>query len=465
MKKYSHIIVGTGQASGTLLAGLLEKKESVAVIEEGRVGGTCVNTGCTPTKTLAASARVAHVVRRAGEYGVEAGEPKINFAKVMDRMNKIRNGNSGGFEKWLRDDERIDFFKDHALFTGSKTLKAGGQELEGENIYINVGARARTAPIPGIDSVGWLDNDRLLDLKELPEHLVVIGGSYIALEFGQMFHRFGSKVTILERSDRIMSREDDDIAGEALRILSAEGLNILTSASVKEVSQPRKGEIEVTMEQKGETFTVSGSHLLAATGRVPNSDGLDLDKAGIEVNDRGYIVVDDYCRTNIDGVFAVGDVNGRGAFTHTSVNDGEIVLDYLAGGGRGRGGKDGRKLSDRIPIYAMFIDPALGRVGLSEEQALEKGYKILKATKKVDQISRAIEMGETEGLVKFIVDAKTDRFLGAAIFAPRGDEVVAMIASFMYSGEPCGTYRRSVLIHPTISEMMPWILDELKPVN
>ena len=453
---FDHIIVGTGQATGTLL-GSFPKGETVAIIEGGKIGGTCVNVGCTPTKTLVASAKVAHLARRAAEYGVVTGDVQIDFAKVMARMNKIRNTSSGGMESWLSSLEHVNLFRGWAQFEAPKTLSVNDELIEGKNIYLNVGGRSRVLPVPGLDEVNWLDNSSLLDLTEIPEHLIVIGGSYIGLEFAQIFKRFGSQITVIEASPQIVSREDIDVAQAAQQILEEEGIQFELSAKVLRVENSTEGKTKVILETSEGEKTIVGSHLLLATGRVPNSDKLNLEAAGIETNERGFINVDDHLHTNIEGVFALGDVNGKGAFTHTSVHDAEIVLDTIRGGTR--------KLSDRISIYALFIDPPLGRVGLSEKEALEKGYKVLKATREMKRIGRAKEMGETKGFVKLLVDAKTDLILGASILGVGGDEIINMFAAFMYSKLPCHNYRKVVLVHPTVSELMPWILDGLKPVN
>ncbi|MBT8399234.1 MAG: mercuric reductase [Rhodothermia bacterium] len=457
MQTYDHIILGTGQATGTLLGGLLPSGDKIAVVEGNLVGGTCVNTGCTPTKTLVASARVAHVVRRAPDYGIHPGGLDINFPEVMARMNHVRGDSHSGMEKWLTTEEQITLFRSWGSFEGPGQIRVGDEIIEGDQIYINVGARPRVPDLPGLDDVPWLDNARLLDLDVLPEHLIILGGSYIGLEFSQIFRRFGSKVTILEQGSQIVFREDEDVAEAVNSILTDEGIDILLETKAIEVCTQSHAGIVVTVEQTGERTEIEGSHLLIAAGRVPNSDRLNLDAAGIETDDRGYIVVDDHCRTTVDAVFAVGDVNGKGAFTHTSVNDAEIVLDLTRGGSR--------RLSDRIPTYALFIDPALGRVGLTEREALSQGYNVLKATRPMSRISRAKEMGETKGFAKLLVDADTDLILGAAILGPGGDEIVNMFAAYMYSGRPCRDYRKSVLIHPTISELMPWILDTLEPVT
>lgn len=451
MKMFDHIIVGTGQATGTLISGLPED-ETIAVIEGGKVGGTCVNFGCTPTKALIASAKVAHMVSRAGDYGVQVTGSQVDFAQVMARMNEIRD--NSGMVSWLESLEHVTLLRDYASFIGPKTLQVGNEEITGERIYLNVGARARELSIPGLDEVAWLDNKSILELTELPEHLIIIGGSYVSLEFAQMFLRFGAAVTVLEAGPQLMSREDRDVAERIQQILKDEGIIFYLNAKVQRVTQ-KNHHIGVSIKQGDKELTINGSHLLLAAGRVPNSDRLNLEAAGIKADKRGYIEVDDHLRTTADNVFALGDVNGQGAFTHTSVNDAEIVLDYL--------GRGSRKLSDRIPTYAMFIDPPLARVGLSEKEALEKGHKVLKATREMKQIARAKEMGETQGFVKLLVDGDTDLIIGATILGVHGDEVINMFTAFMYSGLPCKTYRKAVLIHPTVAELMPWILDDLEP--
>ncbi len=457
MRTFDHIIFGTGQATGTLLAGLLPTGETIGIVEGHRIGGTCVNTGCTPTKTLVASARVAQMVRRAPDYGIHPGDLRVDFSEVMARMNRVRGDSNSGLEGWIDSEEQITLYRTWGRFEGPRQIRVGDEVIEGKRIYINTGARPRTPDIPGLEGVPWLDNERILDLTTLPEHLIVLGGSYIGLEFSQIFRRFGSRVTVLERGAQLMFREDRDVAVAVNEILEGEGIDIRLNAATNHVSTTAGGGVAVEIEENGVATVVEGSHLVVATGRIPNSDQIGLDEAGIQADDRGYIEVDDYCQTSVEDVYALGDVNGHGAFTHTAVNDAEIVLDVQRGGVR--------RLSDRIPTYALFIDPALGRVGLTEKEALSQGYKVLKATRPMAQISRAKEMGETQGFAKLLVDAETDLIIGAAILGPGGDEIVSMFAAYMYSGHPCHEYRRSVLIHPTISELMPWILDTLQAVN
>jgi len=455
MQTFDHIIVGTGQATGTLLGGLIPTGASIAVIEGNKVGGSCVNYGCTPTKTLVACAKALHQARRGDFYGFEAN-PSVNFERIMERMNEVRNASSNGLTKWMESSENVTLIRGWGQFTGSQTLSVNGEEIAGSHIYLNTGTRPAIPPIEGIEKVNWLDSAKLLELGELPEHLIIIGGGYIGIEFAQVFRRFGSKVTVVQRGAQIMPQEDEDIAASIQDFLEDEGIEVLLNSGAKTVSE-KDGRVILSIQTKNDEKVIQGSHLLIATGRTPNSDKLGLEHTSISVDDRGFINVDDHSRTEEDGVFAVGDVNGHGAFTHTAVNDGEIVLDLFKGGDR--------KISNRIPIYGLFSDPPLGRVGMSEKEALASGRKILKATKPMSQISRAKEMGETNGFAKLLVDAETDHILGAAILGPGGDEIINMFAAIMHSDIPCKKYHEVVLVHPTVSELMPYVLDGLQPIN
>jgi pyruvate/2-oxoglutarate dehydrogenase complex dihydrolipoamide dehydrogenase (E3) component len=453
MQTYDHLIIGAGQAAGTLLGRLIPTGDSIAVIEEGKVGGSCVNYGCTPTKTLVASAHAMHVSRQGDLFGFETGEIEVNYGKVRQRMNAIRNDSREGLVNWMQDSDNVDLIRGRATFSGERMIRIGDQPVEGRQIYINVGARTRVPDIDGLDAVPWMDSAGLLDKETLPEHLLIIGGGYIGVEFSQIYRRFGSKVTIIQRAGQLMPREDEDVAENIRDFLTEEGVQVICRADARSVKK-ENGRIHLTIEVEGEQRTITGSDLLIAAGRIPNCDTLNLEAAGIETDSKGYILVDDFCRTSVQGVFAVGDVNGRGAFTHTSVNDGEVVLDHLFGGRRA--------LSDRVPVYALFTDPPLGRVGLTERQALDAGKKVLKATRPMAKISRAKEMGETKGFAKLLVDAETDLILGASILGPGGDEIINMFAAIMHSGIKCHNYRRVVLVHPTVSELMPWILDGIR---
>ncbi|WP_340105758.1 mercuric reductase [Rhodohalobacter sp. 8-1] len=452
MTSYQHIILGTGQATGTLLGKLIPTGESIAVIEGHKVGGSCVNYGCTPTKTMVASARAIHKARQGDQYGFSAGKIEVDYGRIRNRMNTVRNESNEGLENWMTDTENVTLIKEWGAFTGPKTIRAGSEEITGEHIYINTGTKPFAPPIKGLESVSWMDSERLLNLEELPKHLVIIGGGYIGVEFSQVYRRFGSEVTVIQRGEQLMPNEDEDIASAIQDILEDEGVTIHCNSEATQVQKKNGGiEVEIT---SGEI--IRGSHLLVAAGRRPNSDAINPEAAGLELDERGFIKVDDYCRTGVDGVFAVGDVNGEGAFTHTSVNDAEIVLDYIGDGVRA--------ISQRETIYALFSDPPLGRVGMSEKQAMDEGKKVLKATMPMSKISRAKEMGETKGFAKLLVDADTDLILGAAILGPGGDEIINMFAAIMHSGIPCREYRKVVLVHPTVSELMPYVLDGLEPV-
>ncbi len=453
MKEYDVILIGTGQATGTMLPVFLEMGKKVATVEKARVGGTCVNWGCTPTKTLVAGARVAHVVRRARDFGVEVSEFRVDFARAMERQQRNRERANEQFAKWL--DETTDFYRAEGRFVGEHEVQVGDETIRGETIYIHTGATARIPPIPGINDVGYLDNQGMLSLQELPEHLVVIGGSYVGLEFSQIFHRFGSRVTVLERGPRIMSREDADVAEEATRILTDEGIEIVCNVQVESLSPAGGVTVEATVA--GEKRSIAGSHLLLATGRKPETEALNLSAAGVDVNKRGYIVVDEYLQTSVPHIYAVGDVNGDSAFTHTSVHDGQVIVKNLRG-------EPWRK-SDRIPIYTMFIDPPLGRVGMSETQAMESDREVLRAVMPMSSISRAREKDETAGMVKVLVDAESQQLLGAAVFGTGGDEVINLLAAWMYTGLPYTELQKAVLVHPTVAEFMPYVFENLEPLR
>lgn len=456
MTNYDHIILGTGQATGTLLGQLIPSGDSIAVVEGAKVGGSCVNYGCTPTKTMVASARAIHMARKGQFYGFETGPVKVKYEQVRARMNDIRNQSSEGLTNWMESTSNVSLIREWGSFESAKTIRVGKKLIEGKNIYINVGTYPFVPPIEGIQEVPWMDSAKLLDLQTLPNHLLIIGGGYIGVEFSQIFKRLGAEVTIIQAADQLMPAEDADVAESILSFLKEEGIQVAFNAKATSVSYSN-GKIHLTFTQNGQVRAVEGSHLLVATGRRPNTKGLNLEAAGIHTDNKGYITVDEYCRTRVEGVFAVGDVNDRGAFTHTSVNDAEIVMDFLHEGHR--------KLSDRLPIYGLFTDPPLGRVGMTEKEAIASGRKVLKSTKAMNKISRAKEMGETNGFAKLLVDADSDIILGASILGPGGDEIVNMFAAIMHSGIPCRRYREVVLVHPTVSELMPYVLDGLEEIN
>lgn len=457
MKQYDAIVIGTGQAGPTLASRLAGSGLHTAIIERGRFGGTCVNTGCIPTKTLVASARVAHGVRRAAEYGIVTSGPiQVDMKRVMQRKADIVRKSTEGVERWLKGTDHLDVIEGHARFTGPHTLQVGSVSFTADRIFIDVGTRAGVPPIQGIGGVKCLTNTGMLKLDHVPKHLVIIGGSYIGLEFGQMFRRFGSDVTIVERMPHLISREDPDVSDAVRRILEAEGLRVHTGAECI-AAAPHDGTFRITLDCNDETREVVGSHLLIATGRRPNTDDLGLDQAGIETDARGFIQVNDELMTSVDGVWALGDVNGRGAFTHTAYNDHEIVADNLLTGAS-------RRVSDRILAYALYIDPPLARVGLSETAVRASGREALVARRPMTRVSRAVEKGETQGFMKILVDANTEEILGFMILGVGGDEVVHSVLDIMYARVPYTVLRKAVHIHPTVAELIPTLLGELKPM-
>ncbi len=457
-KRYDSIVIGTGQAGPSLTARLSEEGLNTAVIERKLFGGTCVNTGCTPTKAMVASARAAYIARRAADFGVLIDGPvSIDMKKVKERKDAIVGRSNQGLESWLGTMKNVTVHHGHARFTGRDTVEIGDESLQAERIFINVGGRAFIPPVGGLEDVDYLTNSTIMDVDFLPEHLVILGGGYVALEFGQMFRRFGSRVTIVQRSGRILSREDDDIAEAITEILKNEGIDVCMDTGEYRV-ESRNGGIFMRMRCEGKPHEVVGSHLLVATGRRPNTDDLGLDKAGIETDGRGYIRIDDQLRTSVEGVWALGDCNGRGAFTHTSYNDFEIVAANLFD-------NDSRRVSDRILNFGLYIDPPLGRVGMTEREVRASGLKALIATRPMTRVARAVEKGETQGFMKALVDAETKRFLGAAILGVGGDEVVHSILEVMYADVPYTVLQRAVHSHPTVTELIPTMLQGLMPLE
>ena len=455
---YDAIVIGTGQAGPSLAAELAGAGRQVALVERHRFGGTCVNVGCTPTKALVASARAVHVARRAGDFGVVIdGGINVDMARVKARKDAIVGKSTQGLEKWLKGLDNCIVFEGHARFEGPHRVRVGEHELEADQIFINVGARAYLPPLPGLDGGDYLTNSSIMDLDVLPEHLVIIGGGYIGLEFAQMYRRFGSRVTLIEMGERLIRREADDISDAVREILEAEGVEVRLKAEC--ISLVRRGDSVVIAVSCDEGAPeVTGSHLLLAVGRRPNTDDLGLDRAGIDTDTRGHIRVNDALETNVPGVWALGECNGRGAFTHMTYNDYEIVAANLLRGER-------RRVTDRIDCYALYIDPPLGRVGMTERQVRESGQPALVATRPMTRVSRAVEKGETQGFMKVLVDAETKQILGAAILGVGGDEVVASILNVMYAKAPYTVIQRAVHIHPTVSELIPTMLADLKPLT
>src|SRR5690349_7143986 len=452
---YDAIIIGTGQAGPSLAGRLAASGMKVAVIERKLVGGTCVNTGCIPTKTLVASAYAAHLARRGAEYGVGSSEITVDIGKVKARKDKIMLDDRHGVESWLEGMDNCTLIRGHAEFTDPHTIRVDDKLLKADKIFLNVGGRAVVPDMPGLSDIDYMTNVGILDLDTLPEHLVVIGGSYIALEFAQMYRRFGAEVTVIEKGPRLTSREDEDVSAAIKEILGNEGIAVELDATAISFRKRDNG-FEVTPREGAESIV--GSHLLMAIGRRPNTDDLGLENAGVETDARGNIVVDDQCRTNVEHIWAMGDCNGRGAFTHTSYNDFEIVAANLLD-------DDPRKISDRVPTYALYIDPPLGRAGLAADQVRQSGRKALVGKRPMTRVGRAVEKGETQGFMKVVVDAETEEILGAAILGVGGDEVVQDILDVMTAKLPYTAISRTMHIHPTVSELVPTMLQELTPLD
>ena len=452
MDQFDAIIVGAGQAASPLAGRLSAAGHSVVVIERDKLGGTCVNYGCIPTKALVANAKAIHQARRGADFGFHAGEITVDMAAIHQRMKRIAGESNQGVTAWLDGMENVTVIRGDARFVAPRTVAVGDRELSAERVFINVGGHPRLPDIEGIDEVDVLTNEGMLELTELPRHLCVIGGSYIGLEFGQMFRRFGSEVTIVEVGDRLIRREDADVSAAVHDILTSEGLSVRTNSNCLRM---RNDGADVVIETDCGSPPIRASHVLCATGRTPNTSELGLEHAGVEVNDRGFITVDEQLRTSADNVWAMGDCNGRGAFTHTAWNDYEIVAANLLD-------DDPRRLSDRIMCYGLFIDPPLGRVGMTEAQARKSGRNLLIGKRPMSRVGRAREMSETAGFIKIVVDADTEEILGASILGVTGDEAIHCILDVMYAGASYKTIARAVHIHPTVSELLPTVLQELK---
>jgi len=455
--RFDAIIIGTGQAGPSLAARLAKAGRQVAIIERKRFGGTCVNTGCIPTKTLVSSAYAAHLARQGADYGVVIGGPvKVDMKRIKARKDKVADAASREVEKWLKGIANLTVVEGHARFESPFTVRVNGDLLEAKQIFINVGARALVPPMQGLDQIDYLTNSTMMEVDFLPEHLIIVGGSYIGLEFGQMYRRFGAQVTIVEKGPRVIAREDEDVSQGVLDILRNEGVGVEVSAECMAVAK-RDGKIAVKLNCAGGSREVTGSHLLMAVGRMPNTDDLGLAQAGVKTDARGYIAVDDQLRTDVPGIWAIGDCNGRGAFTHTSYNDYEIVADNLLNG-------EHRSVNDRLTTYGLFIDPPLGRAGLTEAEVRKSGREALLGKRPMTRVGRAVEKGETQGFMKIVVDAQSKQILGAAILGVGGDEAIHCILDVMYTKAPYTVLQRSVNIHPTVAELIPTILGELKPM-
>ena len=455
---FDAIVIGAGQAGPALAVRCGSEGLKTALIERQRLGGTCVNNGCIPTKTLVASARAAHVARHAEDFGVLVEAPvRVDMARVKARKDGVVQHSRDGLRSWLGGADKVTVIEGHAQFSGPHRVRVGDRELEAPLVFINVGGRAAVPDMPGVGDVPYLNNERIMHLDRLPEHLIVVGGSYIGLEFAQMYRRFGSRVTVVETAPRLIGREDEDVSDAIRDILMIEGIELRLEATC--IALQRRGEgVAISVDCSDGPPLVEGSHILLATGRVPNTHDLGLQAAGIRTDARGYIAVDEGLSTTVEGVYALGDCNGRGAFTHTSWNDYEIVAANLFDGGA-------RKVGDRIPAYALFVDPPLGRVGMTHAQIRASGRPALAAKMMMTRVGRAREMGEMAGFMKIAVAADTREILGAAILGVHGDEVIHAIVEVMTARQPCTVINRGMHIHPTVSELLPTLLEDLAPMG
>ena len=453
--QFDAVIIGTGQAGPSLAGRLTAAGMKVAIVERKLFGGTCVNTGCTPTKAMVASAYAAHLARRAAEYGVTvAGPVSVDMRRVKERKDAIAGKSSSGVESWLKGMEGCTVYQGHARFASATEVRVGSEALTAAKIFINVGGRATDPVMPGLDRISYFNNSSMMGVDFLPPRLIVVGGSYVGLEFAQMFRRFGSEVSVIEMGPRLVQHEDEDVSAAILQILEGEGIRVRLNAKCIGFSK-RGEEIAASVDCTHDPSEIIGSHVLLAVGRRPNTDDLGLDKAGVEVDQRGYIVVDDQLRTSVPGIWAMGDCNGKGAFTHTSYNDYEIVAANLLD-------NDPRRVSDRIQTYALYIDPPLGRAGMTEAAVRKSGRRALVGMRPMTRVARALEKGESQGLMKIVVDAETREILGAAILGVGGDEAIHCVLDVMYAKQPYTLIQRAMHIHPTVSELIPTMLGELK---
>lgn len=456
METFDAIIIGTGQAGPSLAARCAAEGLKTAVIERDKFGGTCVNTGCTPTKAMVASARAVHMARRGDEFGFSVqGSINVDMKRVKARKDAMVKKSTEGVEGWLRSTENLTVIEGHARFTDNHTIQVNDRILMAKKIFINTGAKPFVPTT--LQDVNYMTNTEILELEVVPEHLIIVGGSYIGLEFGQMFRRFGSKVTIIEQGDEIIGREHPETSKTVRKILEEENINFLLKSECISATQS-SNEITVTIDCANGSPKIRGTHLLVATGRRPNSDDLGLENTDIKVNEKGYITTDDFLRTSVDNVWALGDVNGEGAFTHTAYNDFEIVAANLFD-------NDPRKVSDRILNYALYTDPSLSHIGMYEHEARKSDKNVLIGYREMSRIARAKERGETKGFIKILVDADTQKILGATIVGIDGDEIIHSILDIMYADKPYTVISRAVHIHPTISELIPTILQDLKPLD
>ncbi len=457
-ENFDAIIIGTGQAGPSLAQRMTREGMKTAIIERKLFGGTCVNVGCIPTKALVASARAAHMARRGNDFGVAIEGPiKVDMKQVKARKDAIVKQSNDGVTNWLKTMENLTVFEGHGQLESANSVRVNGDLLEAETIVVNVGGRALVPDMPGVHDIPYLTNSSMMEVDFLPEHLIVIGGSYIGLEFAEMYRRFGSRVTVVQRGERLVEREDEDVSEAIKEIIENEGIEVRLNAECA-AFEKRGDQIAVTSNCPDGPEEAVGSLVLLAVGRKPNSDDLGLEAAGVEMDARGYIVVDDELRTNVPGIWAMGDVNGRGAFTHTSFNDFEILAANMFD-------NDPRRVSDRFTTYGLFIDPPLGRVGMTEAQVRESGREALVGKMMMARVGRARERSETQGFMKVLIDAKSERILGAAILGIGGDEIVHSLLDVMYADAPYTVIQRAVHIHPTVTELIPTMLGDLKPLE
>jgi len=456
--KFDAIIIGTGQAGPSLAQRMTSEGLKTAIIERKLFGGTCVNVGCIPTKALVASARAAHMARRGGDFGVSIdGSIKVDMKQVKARKDAIVKQSNTGVTNWLKNMGNLTVYEGHARLESATTVRVNGDLLEAEKIIINVGGRPVVPEMAGIDDIDYMTSTGIMDVDFLPDHLIIIGGSYIGLEFAQMYRRFGSRVTVIEMAPKLIGREDEEVSAAVQEILEAEGVEFRLNANCLGFAK-RDNQIVVTASCEPGSEEITGSHVLLAVGRMPNTDDLGLDAAGVETDARGQIVVDDALSTNIAGIWALGDVNGRGAFTHTSYNDYEILAANMFD-------DDARRVSDRIMTYGLFIDPPLGRIGMTEAQVRASGRKALVGKMMMARVGRARERSETQGFMKVLIDAENEKILGAAILGIGGDEVIHSLTDIMYADASYKVIQRATHIHPTVSELVPTMLGDLKPLS
>jgi pyruvate/2-oxoglutarate dehydrogenase complex dihydrolipoamide dehydrogenase (E3) component len=456
MQEFDAIIIGAGQAGNPLSHRLADRGWNVALIERYHLGGSCINYGCTPTKKMIASARVAYTVRKSAEYGVNTSQPHVNLPEIVRQKDELVQQWRAGLEKQVRERPNIHLFRGEASFASPHCVQVNGDELHSSSIFINTGTSSAIPDVQGIQDVPYLTNRTILDLQELPEHLLVLGGSYVGLEFGQMFCRFGSQVTVIETNDQLVPREDAEIAQELQNILEAEGMRFMCSSKANEVKRLRNGELALTLESPNgrPSKTITGSHLLVGAGRIPNTQALNLPAAGIrEVN--GYIQTDGYLQTNVPGVYALGDVKGGPAFTHISYNDFQVIHHNLFH-------EEKRSIEGRLVPYALYTDPELGRVGLSEKQAIKAGYQVKIGRIPMSDVARAVERGQTQGMMKIVIDAQTDRILGAAILSAEGGELVQTLMTLMLVDAPYTVLQRAIFIHPTLTEGFFSLIEQVR---